>query len=84
MTMFRFIRKTKKINNDNLYQRGDRTLTYYFSIGIIIYNIEYLHDLMIELGLKEISNEYHTVHLTNRKTGQEMDRVFITSKYQLI
>lgn len=38
---------------------------------------------MTSLGLKELSNEYHTIHLKNRKTGKEMDRVFITAKYLL-
>lgn len=66
MTMFRHTLRL----GENLYQRPDGTLAYYFTL-------EYLRSIVEDAGLQVLELEYATVSGQNRKTGVDMKRVFI-------
>ncbi|EQC26059.1 hypothetical protein SDRG_16078 [Saprolegnia diclina VS20] len=68
-------RSTKRIGSDEadaLYFRGDSTLASFFSV-------EAVADLFGRY-FEVVENEYNTVRLRNRKTGTNMDRVFVHAK----
>lgn len=66
MTMFRH----RVRFDDRLFARQDRTLCYYFSL-------EYLRSVVEEAGLRVVELKYATVINRNRKTNEEMHRVFV-------
>lgn len=66
MTMFRHRIRLE----DNLFARQDQTLCYYFSL-------EYLANLVAQCGLRVVELKYATVINRNRKTNEEMRRVFV-------
>ena len=67
MTMFRH---TTRYNTQHLYQRSDGTLAYYF-------DLEYIRNICVTVGLEVVELEYATVRVTNRKNNNVMNRVFI-------
>mmetsp|Transcript_22532 Transcript_22532/g.32928 ORF Transcript_22532/g.32928 Transcript_22532/m.32928 type:complete len:263 (-) Transcript_22532:98-886(-) len=66
MTMLRH--ETRR--GENLYERADGTLSYYF-------DIEYVSDLCLQCGFTPLELKYATVINRNRKKGIEMRRVFV-------
>jgi methyltransferase-like protein 6 len=68
MTMYRH--KTRL--QENLFQRDDNTLCYYFTK-------EYLHELFTSAGFTVMELDYCCINNVNRKTGQTLKRVFIHS-----
>lgn len=66
MTMFRHRTRLE----DRLFARQDGTFCYYFSL-------DYLQNLAEESGLQVLELKYATVINRNRKTGEEMRRVFV-------
>jgi SAM-dependent methyltransferase len=71
MTMFRH---TKRLG-ENLYERSDGTLSYYF-------DIQYLENLASSCGFQVVEIKYATVLNRNRKSGIEMRRVFLHAVLQ--
>ncbi|KDO18570.1 hypothetical protein SPRG_16039 [Saprolegnia parasitica CBS 223.65] len=68
-------RSTKRIGSDEadaLYFRGDGTLASFFSVQAVA-------DVFGKY-FEVVENEYNTVRLRNRKTGTNMDRVFVHAK----
>lgn len=66
MTMYRH--KTRL--QENLFQRDDHTLCYYFTKA-------YLQELFSSTGFAIIELDYCCINNTNRKTGRTLKRVFI-------
>lgn len=66
MTMFRHRVRL----DDYLFARQDGTLCYYFSL-------EYLREIVENAGLQIVELKYATIINRNRKTGEEMRRVFL-------
>lgn len=66
MTMFRHRIRLE----ENLFARQDHTLCYYFSL-------EYLANIVTQCGLRVVELKYATVINRNRKTNEEMRRVFV-------
>jgi len=59
------------------YRRKDGTLSFYFDVN-------YLRELVVSIGLEVIELEYATVLLKNRRTGQSMHRVFIHGVFMIL
>ncbi|GMH32622.1 hypothetical protein BSKO_00456 [Bryopsis sp. KO-2023] len=68
MTQLRY--KASQRKGENLYQRSDGTLAYYFTK-------EFLSELMGNLGFEAVECEYVCVIWKNRKNGKELKRVFV-------
>ncbi|KAF0687605.1 Aste57867_20664 [Aphanomyces stellatus] len=73
------MRSVKKIESaadafDALYYRSDGTLAYYFSVENL--------DTLFGAAFDTVENHYCTVRLRNRRTGTDMDRVWIHGKFQ--
>eukprot|EP00743_Colponemidia_sp_Colp-15_P009779 GILK01010710.1.p1 GENE.GILK01010710.1~~GILK01010710.1.p1 ORF type:complete len:279 (+),score=33.52 GILK01010710.1:39-875(+) len=74
LAMLRSHRKGSQLDQD-LYARGDGTLTYYFTI-------ESLTELFTAQGFERVSCEYCTVQSINRKTGAKLNRVWVQGKFR--
>jgi hypothetical protein len=66
MTMYRHSIR----HNQNLFERSDGTLSYYFDLDSFI-------SLAQEAGFSVVENKYATIINRNRKTRVEMRRVFV-------
>ena len=66
MTMYRH---TKRFG-DKLFQRSDKTLSYYF-------DLDYLREIILQSGLTVVELSYATVEVQNRKMMNCMKRVFV-------
>ena len=73
MTMYRHTIR----HEENLYERSDGTLSYYF-------DIEYFTSLAREAHFQVIEMKYATVINRNRKTRVEMKRVFLHAVLQKV
>ena len=71
MTMYRH--KTR--HSENLFERSDRTLAYYFSV-------EYVQQIANMSGLSVIELEYATIEVRNRKLTKSMKRVFVHAVFR--
>lgn len=72
MTMFRH--KTRL--EERLFQRSDKTLSYYF-------DLDYVDHLFSGVcGLEKLELRYDCVTCTNRRSGQTMNRIFVHAVYR--
>ena len=71
MTMYRH----KIRHSENLFERSDKTLAYYFSV-------EYLKQIANTAGLSVIELEYATIEMRNRKLTKCMKRVFVHAVFR--
>ena len=71
MTMYRHTLR----HAENLYQRSDSTLAYYFDMA-------YMREIAALSGLTVIELEYATVEVRNRKMENRMKRVFLHAVLQ--
>eukprot|EP00744_Colponema_vietnamica_P014054 GILI01019699.1.p1 GENE.GILI01019699.1~~GILI01019699.1.p1 ORF type:complete len:298 (-),score=48.55 GILI01019699.1:29-922(-) len=76
LAMLRSHKKGSKLA-DRLYSRGDGTLAYYFSLDV-------LREVFEGAGFREVESKYCTVRNVNRKTGQELHRVWVHGKFVAI
>lgn len=74
MTMFRH-----KIRlEEHLFQRSDKTLSYYF-------DLVYVDRLFSEVcGLMKVELRYDCVRCSNKRTGQIMNRIFVHAVYKKV
>jgi methyltransferase-like protein 6 len=70
MTMYRH----KVRFGENLYQRGDGTLAYYF-------DLDYLDALLSSVGFSKVELRYDTVQCRNKRSSVDMKRVFVHAVY---
>ena len=71
MTMYRHTKR----RGENLYERNDRTLAFYF-------DLDYLRKVATSSGLTAVELEYATVLVRNRKKANCMRRVFIHAVFR--
>ena len=74
MTQLRFPQSQRL--HDNLYQRSDGTLSYYFTV-------EGLRATMLANGLAAKECSYVCVIVKNKKIGKEMKRVFVHGVFEM-
>lgn len=67
MTMFRH---GSPVHGTKCFRRKDGTLSFYFELN-------YVRNLVESCGLEIIELNYATVRLKNRRTGQDLHRVFV-------